>query len=387
MNMNKFEKRQTGFSLVEVLFAVMILSMGLIFVAAQFPVGLMIAKETSEDTLNAIHAHNAEIMTELQVGTIPNTAAFAAIYNTTSGKVHAMPQPNVKCDIYNDINPDAFYDNSTAIKNNFEICLDNLEGFIATFNADIPYWTETADQDYTSDFIGDMGGMVCPTVDASDPDVQDLMAGIDQATNPNYGYLQNKKIFAISMERNYCWSALYRVTPPNTLTLYTFTLRCKNKNARYAMQDDATTGSITPLQLAKEDRKFPAPWRISLENAVDPTDTAYFSLNGPWDRFLLKNYTFDDDHTADILALLRVGSVLVDADAGHIYEINEIKDISNTNNPLWQVRFKTDLDDNDPLLNFWVFPPAIEWAESTIDDPVFAEQQPVMQVTEKIVRF
>jgi len=142
------------------------------------------------------------------------------------------------------------------------------------------------------------------------------------------------------------------------------------------MQDNATTGSITPLQLAKEDRKFPVPWRIMLNTEIDPTNTSYFPVNMPWDRFVLNDYT-NNTYADEISYILRAGSFLVDARYGHLYEILEI---NQTNNG-WEVRLRTDLHDTEFLKDFWVFPPAIE------DWPSFAEQQPVMQVTEKIVRF
>lgn len=394
--MNKTAKRQTGFSLVEVLFAVMILSMGLIFVAAQFPVGLMIAKDTAEDTLNDINAHNAHIMIELE-----NQAAVHRVGGTS-------PQFNRNMDtrdnggdywVHPQVTPNVFADTDVVTiddPENYEYhILNTLPGNV---DPEWSFWSRTTTNPYnynpneyenTSDiFIGDIGPIMYPVVDESTPDVIEKLPTNYKPMDADHriDYL-HPAMFQVAMTRSYCWKALYQRNPtvPNEYTFYIFTLRCTNKSARYALQ--RYNGS-NPAVLVEEalpntdydtDRRFPVPWKIMLNTEIDPTNTSYFPVNMPWDRFVLNNYT-DNTQADEIANILRAGSILIDARYGYLYEILEV---NQTNNG-WEVRLRTELHDTEFLKDFWLFPPAIERMGANY---TFAEQQPVMQVTEKIVRF
>ncbi len=378
MNMKKIEKRQTGFSLIEVLFAVMILSMGLIFVAAQFPVGLMASKETAEATLNAINSHNAEIMTELEIKAAEKRLTLISgnldqTLDRGDTSVHPLVTPNVFAD-------------------SVEVTIDDPENYeyhiIAnpTKDPEWIFWSRTKTNPYnylpnkyentSIKFIGDIGPIMCPAVDESDPRVIEIINQSTSTYNPmdatdRVDYL-HPALFDVAMTRNYCWKALYQrhFTTSNEYTFYIFTLRCPNKSLRYALQQ--YTGSnpavLKPEALSNTDsttdRRFPVPWLIDL------TVTRYTATN---------NALKDDDRFwihSEISAIVRPGSYIVDAVNGYLYEVLEIT--VDNNGDEW-LRLRTPLEVN--LQQFWVFPPAIE------DFPYFAEQQPVMQVTQKIVRF
>ncbi|MBI9017394.1 MAG: type II secretion system protein [Phycisphaerae bacterium] len=106
--------RQNGFSMMEILFAIFILTMGMVFVATQFPIGLNNSKKVAETTVNAAATHNAAILFEKEMarvgergrdlrngyGTITGTTdldnAMLDVYMPAT--IHYMPRPNVYAD-------------------------------------------------------------------------------------------------------------------------------------------------------------------------------------------------------------------------------------------------------------------------------------------------
>ena len=60
-------RRQAGFSLLEVMFSVVVLTLGLIFVPSYFPLGLHMSREIAQGTQGPIQDHNAAVMMELPV--------------------------------------------------------------------------------------------------------------------------------------------------------------------------------------------------------------------------------------------------------------------------------------------------------------------------------
>lgn len=392
--MNKAAKRQTGFSLVEVLFAVMILSMGLIFVAAQFPVGLMIAKETAEDTLNDINAHNAHIMIELE-----NQAAVHRVGGTS-------PQFNRNMDtrdnggvywVHPQVTPNVFADTDVVTIDDPE----NYEYYVIHdlgVDPEWSFWSRTSTNFYNPDkndpvkdydsisdiFLGDIGPIMYPVVDESTPEVIEIIEAKAKKNNHTYNSMIEKDridylypaMFQVAMTRSYCWKALYQRDPTvaNEYTFYIFTLRCTNKSVRYALQQytgsnpDVLVPEALPNTDSATDRRFPVPWLIDL------TVLRYTATNNALmydDRFWVHR---------EIAAMVRPGSYIVDAVNGYLYEV---LDVTGDNIDDQWLRLRTPLEAD--LEQFWIFPPAIE--DVTMDPPLFAEKQPVMQVTEKIVRF
>ena len=62
----KHKRIQSGFSLLEVMMAVVVLMMGMVFVTSMFPVGLFYSRENVDKTTGAIEAHNASVNVDLQ---------------------------------------------------------------------------------------------------------------------------------------------------------------------------------------------------------------------------------------------------------------------------------------------------------------------------------
>ncbi|MBN2842002.1 MAG: prepilin-type N-terminal cleavage/methylation domain-containing protein, partial [Sedimentisphaerales bacterium] len=117
--------RQNGFSLLEVMMAVVVLMMGMVFVASMFPVGLHNSRKNVEQTINAIESHNAAVMAELvfnntitrdeealeqYVANVGNVITVSNLkysyfneYNKGDGytflnEVHFIPKPNIFAD-------------------------------------------------------------------------------------------------------------------------------------------------------------------------------------------------------------------------------------------------------------------------------------------------
>lgn len=380
MYMNKFEKRQTGFSLVEVLFAVMVLSMGLIFVAAQFPVGLMISKDAAEDMLNAVHAHNAHTMTELQMGSI-NTGYIRdsnGAFLNTHGGVNFFCRPNQRIDwediVMDDPGNDAFTIDPVRNYKYKQVLL----GATPTFAKDeVPSHIIMETPDHTPEFISaqSLGNCFSPAIGRYDSIILDYLDAI-KANDPPTALQLNNAFYNAIKTRRYAWCMLYQYrgtgNQDRTFCFYTFIVRMSNQSARYAVQDITITNpERDPRPYGpNQDRILPTPWYVDLyDDKVVHTTT---DPVGTIDRFFI--------NTASVLELLRAGSYIVDAggtypNGGHLYEVLEVR--GN------EVRLRTPLE-ND-LQFFWVFPPAIE--DRTYNPPRFAEQQPVMQVRQKVVRF
>jgi len=405
-----------GFSLMEVLFAVVVLAMGLVFVASQFPLGIINTAKVADATLNTIDAHNTEVMINLQLeGTITRGGYPSVAMDFRNDFVHPLVKPNVMCE------PDS--------SGKTVLWLDDPEGYGTYLKSGVdfpstdpcwPFWSQITlkdpfnpttiihpYQDYTIDYIGDIGNMVSPPVDSTDRAVREKVPDIDlyyqlenakyQASNYFTQWLQMRvakvepAIFEVAMERPYSWCALYRCLDPATnpadfkiprqFVYYIFTLRNHNKNARYAIQEQTVFGTPTPSTY-DTDRKFPVPWRIDL----DPGNPM---LPG-YDRFRLFDHTLSMPVADQIANILRKGSILVDAlpspafpndPVGNVYEVTEL---FQDNIGKWWIRLNRPINDYDPMASFWVIPPAIERDGGNY---TFSDAQPVVNVTQKVVRF
>ena len=368
----------------------LILTMGMIFVAMQFPVGLANSRKQTEDTLKLINTHNAKVMMELQIGSLVNAAqviwpgsgANSLIVN--DGEVHLLPKVN--------------------LLNDLTLVVDNPEGMLDLGASDDDYtrtgfYGGTAPDDFFPPYItidesdnlklGNLGQIMSPPVTSSDVEVVDIVGTAYNPNSddpPNYPNM-NQAIFDVALRRQYNWCALYKAIDANTIRFYIFTIR-KSKNP-FAMQYDAVTGEVFNLQNADEDRMYPVPWRIDLNNGGGiPTaaiDTRNFigtgTKNAPqYDaprEFLL------DEIFGDIFL---EGTVFVDADPdlgfgwennGYIYEVMENTRVSSAS---FLLRLQKPLEDD---LNYlWVIPPAYDRSSGE-----FSDVNQVVGLAEQVIRF
>lgn len=387
-----------GFSLIEVLFAVLILTMGMIFVAMQFPVGLANSRKITNETLKVITTHNAKIMMELQLGAIITSGIsnFIVPTNTTSGppdndlivadgNVHLLPKVNLLNQGY------------TMIVDDPEDMLDlgATQDYINT-----SFYGGPPPDDFLPPYItinesnnlklGNLGQLMSPAVTSSDVEVVDIVGTNYDPTGdtpPNYPNM-NQAIFDVSLTRQYSWCALYKSIGQNNIRFYIFTLRKGTRS--YAMQQDATVDppEVFPLLNDTEDRVYPVPWLVDLNDGggiPSPADnTRNFIDTGTNNspdfiaprEFFLEPAFFD---------LFQEGTIFIDADTdlglgwesnGYMYEVMEVTAGGF-------LRLRTPLQDD---LNFiWIVPPAV--IGGTEADPEFGEVDPVVDVAEQVIRF
>lgn len=362
--------RQGGFSLMEVLFAVLVLTMGLVFVAANFPLGIMNAAKVAESTRTIIDTHNAQVMTELQLGGMEpdyfkDAPPSYIIADGGVGGIRLLSMPNVRADGYVVMDdPGELYFATSS-----EYCPYLGDGSVDTANGELPYFITTNVDDNLE--RKNIGMMVSPMVDISDREVQEqLPPGYDPTADDPA--ILDDAIYDVSMERNYSWCSLYRHITGNTYSLYIFTLRNHNKNARYAIQESTafSNGELT-AETSDNDRLFPVPWRIALDPLKPPAPEGY-------DSFILEDHTVDQLFADNLAEILQGGSIIIDAQNGHIYKVTEVALVEDVG---WMVRLEGALVYD--MAGFWVFPPPIVRAEQDY----FEGKQPVIKVTRKNFSF
>ncbi len=489
--MQNTRTRQSGFTLMEVMFAVAILAIGLIFLACQFPVGLFASRDVVDQSRNLIESHNSQVMLEVQLSLVPNLnqaidtrgkdeyytnsppgpdPAFPRFPFRDLWRVHLLVKPNVLAYSLDTDTP--------------RLVLDDLEGFSdyiiktspdllnPTIFPEFPFWPYQYgdDPDNPNTFplitpvsntvwplgLRDIGYMNSPPVDESDPEVQKRLqdAGVSPFIDlDEYYRALNLAIFDTSLKRRYSWAAF---TIEGEAQYYIFTFRQPRKEVQYAMQipesflnpriwdrssnqpgSDYEAGGMFdsppalpwPMMPAHSDwdplgffgdRVFPVPWRVCLPPEY------WYRYN--WDS---SNHVLVDHigptafaAPAEIAAILRPGSILIDGDpddphyinpnavpgsarnprtttgSGNVYEVEEIlppgtwetDDDTHAYYELTQlfaslpdtylVRLRTNLRDH--LHYFWVFPPpVIRDAFGNFMD--YEDWQPVVGVTKKVI--
>jgi len=371
MNM-KTKIEQKGFSLLEVMFSMMILTLGMVFIASMFPVGLYTSRDVVDSTMNALESHNAQVMTEIRLGELKqqNSVDYNAIIQTNH-----KPPFNTPPFVVPIVKPNYLIDDNLVV-------LDGEDYFYGPDDPQSPYPPYiTADGGMGLLDLRNIGSIVSPAVDATDPAVVKKLSKLT-----NWDWLdQDRAILDVALDRKYCWAALRKDN-----MYYIFILRNFSGNIRYAVQhkDSYEPSGGLPYDppalapepaAADEDRQFPVPWRIFLGRYfrfahVNPGDSDY---HDPILPLLVPE---------NVANILRPGSILVDADpadkdgppgneqtTGQCGEIYEVMDV-NTDGT---ISLKTPL--RDDLHYVWVFPPPIE--RTGINDYKFANQQPVISVT------
>ncbi len=399
--MNTRFVKYAGFSLMEVLFAIVILTLGLVFVAAQFPVGLHNSRLIYDKTFSDINNNNAQIQIKLSIQGIANE--YRNVINDPNmtldyrdTQIHPLVRPNLLANTVDLPRPTLVQDDLEHY--GFHLRTNTL---ITDALPEAPIWPFMArnfipseypispiggyDRD-TTFYIGDIGMIMAPAVDEYDPDVQkQLPPGFNHNDDNHLRDYLHPAMLNVSMNhRSYHWNALYQLLNFNAgdrYRFFIFTLRNNRTDLRYAVQApvDIIDGHLNPA--AQEyDRYLPVPWRIDLN---PPFDTAGFDAGN--DVLLV----------APALDVLRVGTILVDDDQedfdygtgftnstpwrdnGYTYEIIDITRIDENNAT---IRLNRPLSDH--LKFVWFFPPAYNREEGR-----FNQQQPVINMATKIMEF
>ena len=381
---------------MEVLFAVLVLTMGLVFVAANFPLGIMNAAKVAESTRTIIDTHNAEVMTELQLGGIADTGYFGATpsYIITDGDIHLLSMPNVRVDEYVVMDDPGELYFTTSGEVTPEYWTYTKDGAADISNRELPYFITNINNTYLDK--KNIGMTVSPMVDRSDRQVLAKLIGMgndlsladgDQPTS--FWDDLNIAIYDVAMERNYSWCSLYRHITGNTYSLYIFTLRNHNKNARYAIQESTAfiAGELT-AETSDNDRLFPVPWRIDL----GALGMAYWG-HPDWNHTMpLQDFYNDRFIVPEALTrLLQTGSILIDGMKGHQFEVLDVY-ASDDSGQWYYVRVSPSLERwmvpeggtmEGVMGQFWFVPPPIVRAAPDY----FEGKQPVVKVTQKNFSF
>ena len=387
----KNEKRQSGFSLIEVLFAMLILTMGIIFVAGQFPLGLANARKIAEETRSEVDAHNAAIMAELQIAPLDPTTFIGdddTYFVNRDEDVHYLPRPNARLLTAGIPNIDNLVMDDPLLTYYKTLPVAGQKYYESGPPANHPlhpvtYYPITGFPDGVL-LPENIGKIVSPPVDETDQDVQARLNHL----GASIGNI-NRAVFDVATaRRNFNIAQFYQHIGNNRFRFFVFTLRGSNKRLGYAVQD--LSNLVVPDYLQSERfRYFPIPWQVRLPVFIDFIgDTSQYSQNNPEfpppDRLIVHE---------NVAAILRPGSILIDADFenpsttwadnGYVYEVSEINQDING----YFMRLRTVLEDN--LHNFWVFPPGKDPdnIDSITNEPSWANTQPVVKVTQKIVTF
>ena len=386
--------RHFGFSLLEVMFAVVILTLGLIFVASYFPLGLSMTREIAQGTQGPIRNHNAAVLIELRLEQLVGDERFwgsRKLLDNESDMVFPLSQPNVRIDSDDIVMDDVagvFSDGPPPIPAEYDPY--SMPGYI-------PLWLGPTDPYLIEK--GAIGLFTSPGIGETDREVRDRANELAAAEDDDYDatdedhrhdYLQ-PAIYEVALQQNAGWLALAQCLDlggrGKTFKFSIFELNCRDKKLRYGMQNSNSFYAPEPVG-AVQDRLFPTAWLVTLYDPVCPHDAnePYFTAGKPKDRFVLNNYTDNDGDAKAIAAILRDGTPIVNMDNGRRYEIADIEYVGLADGTEgWQVKLDRDLEEDEALQKFWLVPPAIK--RSGDGPPEFADRQPVLSVTEVVISF
>ncbi|MCF7957581.1 MAG: hypothetical protein K9M57_03940 [Phycisphaerae bacterium] len=421
----------TGFSLIEVMFSVLVLTMGMVFVASMFPLGLVNSRRVAEQTISDVDTHNVMARLKREFAKVSTSRAMETgrKYTEIDGAGQETTPPHARTYIHPLIKPNVLADSQQVVLDDPE----NLGYFLRDYrddgtikkDAEIPDWLFWSDArsrvtlppeypDFSDIFYGDIGHFMCPPVDATDQEVLKKLRAEGYGYRPDqtnanfndYLYKLNRAILEVSKDRNFCWSAIY---DRGTKLVYIFTMRYPQTNNRYAVQSDLSfypnyIYDINPIKNWPErpeagpenlDRILPVPWRVFL-NPYHPDlpNGTLVVIYGP------KKHFYVDAVTAEFLM---PGSFIIDGDSdthnipvtrpttypqyldrsrGNCYEILDVQiDPATANAPYISRRYIVTT--KEPITSdmscFWVFPPAI--LRDGKGGYEFSTVQPVIDVT------
>ncbi len=385
-----------GFSLLEMMIAIVILGLGLLMAATMFPVGWTRARDLAEFTSETTSAETAAMTLRL-LCKVEGASSTSFVGDAGPGApdtvVHVLHIENALAD-------------PNVLPPNKELALGE--------------WYRSSAAGATpmqSDFI-----LVDPMVTAG----WELLANFPEAQiafhqrtipplprqplstdTPPPSDDQIGRWNTLLDSRRFAWAVLYRFNElPTTnetrsMTFYLFTLRRTQPTHRFARQDDMAP-PVTPQALdATEDMLFPVPWLIKLKilgNWIDPEIAGggtQLLPSGVASEAVANPGASPPAEGRLIAQMLQPGSVLVDRVTGHVLKVEQHRytgtgasfdhqatvtlDREITGSDIG-VTIDTAIGPGDVLRDFWVFPPPV-----VIDRPeqgfvVFDGRQPVVGV-------
>ncbi len=404
-----------GFSMAELMIAIVILGLGMLMVATMFPVAWTRARDMSEFTTQTTVGNNGAFVMEMQtVVTLPDGSVTSPSFigdvdpATDSARDPALPLVH-QVHMWNQFatNPGG----TGAYKVEYEASDDYGAGWtdISMDTLHVPAGITPPYHPYTA--VNTMIGLEDRVLPPLPP------RPVDTSLPPELRTHWDETVAT----RRFLWAAFNRfdVTPTRradvrSLTMYYVTLRRPESTNRYARQDPAAgVGLATrqPVALAStEDVRFPVPWLIHLDVrgnwdstipgpqvALDPTGIPSEAIAG------------GDSESKLIAQMLQKDSMLIDRLTGAVYTVKshrytktgsdydykavvtldrevQVADLDPLASGVVQVDMTADAADptapvdttNGTIRPFWTFPPPIERFGD--GDFVFSGKQPVVGV-------
>jgi len=378
--------RRAGFSLAELMIAIVILGLGLMIVASMFPIAWTKARDLAATNTAASAAQAAETTVRLLTRVSDSGDPVPSVPSFLGDHDGVTPTPNL------------------------DPWVHVLHG--QNFSLNTPWPTATPQPaPLLGDFIAVGGGTADPDVNHPTPLPLVQVAFHDRVypplpvppdgSNPGTFAAEANRWRDLLDQRRFSWSVLHKLdydpaVPPTrasvrSFTVYYVTLRRGQPTNRYARQDGTTaapyrvfgspsSGHFPPADLGRaEDVIFPVPWRVEIELAAPPASPTGVPTEA---------YTNNQGKTNWLVTeMMPPGAVLIDEINGLVYRVEGRElDPANPDRAILTLDQEVPvdlLDDDDDSLTapdvirtVWVFPPAAE-RDSNGDLVAFIGPQPV----------
>ena len=336
--------RRRAFSLIEIMIALGILTIGLVMVAAVFPVALDQHRRSTDEVMARFSMRNAQAMLKANTrytDELPNIP----VANLVAGQRFYHPMPFATT---NDGDP------SNPLYRSYHLRMLSLvnvpvlpTGIIDVLRFDRmegpPEWPSDPDHPFHLSWL-------------------DLIEPAPTAQSP------------LDVRSRRFWVGFYRKLNP-TISEYVVFACKRNRGEWFASQDaQALTSSGAILARSSQyDAMLPIPWKLPMaveprnaETALNWTKTDYgdYVFRLPFDSRYTPQFT-GIDKTNDLLLsqLVRPGSKLLSQTTGQVYTVVEVGDDSVDDDPMnyWFIKTLEDPLSEGPLttvVNLWFVPGA-----------------------------
>jgi prepilin-type N-terminal cleavage/methylation domain-containing protein len=415
-----------GFSLVEMMIAIVILGLGLILVATVFPVAWSRARTLSEHTIERSVSQNAAATVEslIQVvGPQLNAADLSGdfVFEPTNSLIVQYSDTRVRAlHLENMLMPSVTRERQFVPEDPWEIERSpNVE--TAPEFADLP--EEFKENCYVQPQVRFHQRMYPP------------MRAREHVADDGTFSQPDEQWDEVLDARGYCWSALHRLREqigpppgvaldpedelalaeqgsraPRPLDWYIVTLRRTQPTHRYAVQDPETTPDPYNLDLqvadprardATHDVMLPVAWRVQIRIMGEPA-TKGNEYSTPTEVMVPAHEQLPNETTSALLIpMFRVGTYFVDELNGQVYRVAQQRvspdgrravltldreilvedlDIPELYPPCGGACFDGTLQNEEMLRTVWVYPPPIEARTMGLQAPVYAGPSPVIGI-------
>lgn len=391
--------RRAGFSMAEMLVAVVILGLGLLMAGAMFPIGWTQARDIGEYTAHVSTSNAAETTIRMlcKVGS-PASPVTSFRGDDPDPTAHA---PDVWGDTY--VHPlhieNALVDQSSsdALGRVGEfLYADGSDASVESMGGGI--YTRTPLPAVQVPF-GDRVFPPMPPLPSTRPEIEHWY---DQLTARRFAWAMFHKLDAPPA------GVSQTGYEPRSMTVYLVTLRRPQATHRYARQEPrlfaGADPSIFPRSLPEsDDVLFPVPWLVTL------------TVRGNWDEtgFALPRTGVPSEILANVVSpsplrrlgaqMLTVGTVLIDRHNGNVYTAKQHRFVGSGNEYDNAAAITLDREINvedigvapgvavvpqvDDRRDFWVFPPPVEPNRVSSRFPVFTAHQPVVSIETRHMTF